>query len=245
MFSEVVSAVEHGKFSPDEPDRYRGLMDIVRHHDYFLVAADFESYYARAARCRSTLASNGAMAALGDPQHRRHGLVLLRPLDPRIRVGDLERAHLVRAVSRRPAIGERERGLRRVTDWRVPEPDLMAILGARHGDPFAILGVHDTDAGIAVRAFVPHAETLEVIGLDGTLIGSLGSRHSHGFFEGLVPNLESDTQYKLRARNAGGVWEIHDPYAFGPVLGSLDDYLLAEGTHQRIYRAAGCASHRA
>jgi glycogen phosphorylase len=47
VFSEVVSAVEHGNFSPDEPDRYRGLMDIVRHHDYFLVAADFEAYYAR------------------------------------------------------------------------------------------------------------------------------------------------------------------------------------------------------
>jgi 1,4-alpha-glucan branching enzyme len=151
----------------------------------------------------------------------------------------MERADLVGAVSRRPAPGDRERGLRRVTDWRVPEPDLKAILGARHGDPFAILGVHDTDAGIAVRAFVPNAEALEVVGLDGTLIGPLGLRHSHGFFEGLVPNLESDTQYKLRARNAGGVWEIHDPYAFGPVLGSLDDYLLAEGTHQRIYERLG------
>jgi starch phosphorylase len=47
VLSEVLSAVENGNFSPDEPDRYRGLMDIVRHHDYFLVAADFDAYYAR------------------------------------------------------------------------------------------------------------------------------------------------------------------------------------------------------
>ncbi len=145
VFSEVVSAVEHGNFSPDEPDRYRGLMDIVRHHDYFLVAADFEAYYARqrdaAARCGSrpcggARRSSTPLAWGGSP--------------PTARYANMRRSCGTYPLGRRrepPARHrDRERGLRRVTDWRVPEPDLKAILGARHGDPFAILGVHDTDA---------------------------------------------------------------------------------------------------
>ena len=118
---------------------------------------------------------------------------------------------------------ERERGgLRRVLDWRVAQADLQAILGARHGDPFGVLGPHRTDAGPAVRAFVPNAESLAVIGPDDRLFVNLTRKHAHGFFEGLVPDLQPGTLYKLRAQNAGGVWELYDPYAFPPVLGALD-----------------------
>ena len=46
VLAEVLSSVEAGVFSPDEPDRYRGLVDSLRHHDYFLVCADFDDYYA-------------------------------------------------------------------------------------------------------------------------------------------------------------------------------------------------------
>jgi 1,4-alpha-glucan branching enzyme len=132
-----------------------------------------------------------------------------------------------------------ERGLRRVNDWRVPEPDMNAIIAARHGDPFGILGVHRTDAGIAVRAFVPHADTLDVLSTGGDVLAGLTKKHEYGFFEGLVPDLELGALYKLRARNGGGAWEIYDPYRFAPVLGPLDDYLLAEGTHQRVYERLG------
>lgn len=46
MLAEVLASVEAGVFSPDEPDRYRGLIDQLRHHDYFMVSADFDEYYA-------------------------------------------------------------------------------------------------------------------------------------------------------------------------------------------------------
>ncbi|WP_459696648.1 1,4-alpha-glucan branching protein GlgB [Acidisoma sp. C75] len=117
--------------------------------------------------------------------------------------------------------------------------DLQAILGARHGDPFGILGPHVTDAGLAIRAFVPHAEELAAITPDGTLLANLACKHPHGFFEGLVPALSPGAPYKLRARNSGGVWEFYDPYAFPPVLGPMDDYLFAEGTHNRVYSRLG------
>ncbi|MDN5789177.1 glycogen/starch/alpha-glucan phosphorylase, partial [Pseudorhodobacter sp.] len=40
----VLQALAEGQFSPGQPDRYVGLVDRVWHHDYFLVAADFDAY---------------------------------------------------------------------------------------------------------------------------------------------------------------------------------------------------------
>ncbi|MCC2110593.1 MAG: glycogen/starch/alpha-glucan phosphorylase, partial [Hyphomicrobiales bacterium] len=42
--AEAISAIESGHFSPDDPNRYRALVDKLRHDDYFLVTADFASY---------------------------------------------------------------------------------------------------------------------------------------------------------------------------------------------------------
>ncbi len=46
ILTEVLASVEAGVFSPDEPDRYRGLVESLRYHDHFLVCADFDDYYA-------------------------------------------------------------------------------------------------------------------------------------------------------------------------------------------------------
>jgi glycogen phosphorylase len=45
LLTEVLDAVESGVFSPDEPDRYWGLVHQLRHEDYFMVCADFDAYY--------------------------------------------------------------------------------------------------------------------------------------------------------------------------------------------------------
>ena len=42
---EALDQIENGVFSPDEPHRYRELVAGLRAHDYFMVAADFDSYY--------------------------------------------------------------------------------------------------------------------------------------------------------------------------------------------------------
>jgi glycogen phosphorylase len=46
VLAEVLNAIESGAFSPDDHDRYRGLVDGLRHHDYFMVCADFDAYLA-------------------------------------------------------------------------------------------------------------------------------------------------------------------------------------------------------
>jgi starch phosphorylase len=43
---DVLQMIAEGRFSPDEPDRYHGLVHRVWHHDYFLVSADFAAYNA-------------------------------------------------------------------------------------------------------------------------------------------------------------------------------------------------------
>jgi glycogen phosphorylase len=42
----VLQAIAEGRFSADQPDRYHGLVHRVWHHDYFLVADDFDAYLA-------------------------------------------------------------------------------------------------------------------------------------------------------------------------------------------------------
>ncbi len=123
--------------------------------------------------------------------------------------------------------------------WRVHDGDVAALVGARHGDPFAVLGLHETPAGPVIRAFVPHAEQVSAVDAQGTVLAPLQQRDPAGFFEGLVPGRTGRFRYRLRAANAGGSWEFDDPYAFGPVLGPLDDHLFAEGTHREVYARLG------
>jgi starch phosphorylase len=42
----AVDEVAAGVFSPDDRSRYRSLVDALTHHDYFMVCADFEAYWA-------------------------------------------------------------------------------------------------------------------------------------------------------------------------------------------------------
>jgi starch phosphorylase len=42
--NQAVNAIAGGVFSPDDPTRYEGLMNGLYDHDWFMVAADFDSY---------------------------------------------------------------------------------------------------------------------------------------------------------------------------------------------------------
>jgi starch phosphorylase len=44
--AQAVAAVSSGVFSPDQPDRYRELIDGLYNTDWFMVAADFDAYAA-------------------------------------------------------------------------------------------------------------------------------------------------------------------------------------------------------
>ena len=43
--ARVITQIERGVFSPDDPGRFRAIGDTLRHHDWFMVTADFTSYW--------------------------------------------------------------------------------------------------------------------------------------------------------------------------------------------------------
>ena len=45
--NQALSAISSGVFSPDDPGRYRALIDGIYQNDWFMVAADFDSYAAK------------------------------------------------------------------------------------------------------------------------------------------------------------------------------------------------------
>jgi 1,4-alpha-glucan branching enzyme len=111
-----------------------------------------------------------------------------------------------------------------------------AIAEGAHGDPFSALGPHEGPGGWTVTALVPGAETLEVL-----LPGAKPQRATPmpGFPEIFVAPLPGRVPYRLRARGHGAEWDFDDAFRFGPVLGEMDEYLLGEGTHKRLWQVLG------
>jgi glycogen phosphorylase len=46
VLREALDEIASGVFSNDDANRYRGLVDLLTHHDYFMVCADFDAYWA-------------------------------------------------------------------------------------------------------------------------------------------------------------------------------------------------------
>jgi starch phosphorylase len=45
LLAEILDAIASGVFSPDDRGRFKGLVDGIRDHDWFMVAADFDASY--------------------------------------------------------------------------------------------------------------------------------------------------------------------------------------------------------
>jgi glycogen phosphorylase len=46
ILREALDEIASGVFSTDDAGRYRGLVDTLTHHDYFMICADFDAYWA-------------------------------------------------------------------------------------------------------------------------------------------------------------------------------------------------------
>jgi 1,4-alpha-glucan branching enzyme len=114
---------------------------------------------------------------------------------------------------------------------------VKALVGGRLGDPFALLGPHPSERGTVVRAYLPPAEAVEAINRSGMLLATLQPLQTPGLFAGIIA---AGAAYRLRIHWPGGrVQETEDPYSFGLLLGELDIYLLAEGSHLELGRCLG------
>jgi 1,4-alpha-glucan branching enzyme len=117
-----------------------------------------------------------------------------------------------------------------------PEPPVPV---ASHSDPFAVLGMHRGGKGVVVRAFLPQADRALVLDSRGRVVLALESVDPSGLFEGSIAR-RRPFRYRLRIRaRDGATYEMEDPYRFGPVLGEVDTYLIAEGTHRGLHERLG------
>ncbi|MCE8439342.1 1,4-alpha-glucan branching protein GlgB [Rhodovulum sulfidophilum] len=114
--------------------------------------------------------------------------------------------------------------------------DALRLQAGLHDDPFGVLGPHGQGRRRIVAAFLPGATTLEAVS-GGKTHPLARNPEAPDLFAGPVPG---KAPYLLRAHDgSGNCWEFEDPYRFGPVIGELDEYLLGEGTHQRLWQVLG------
>ncbi|MDR7031683.1 1,4-alpha-glucan branching protein GlgB [Mesorhizobium sp. BE184] len=123
-------------------------------------------------------------------------------------------------------------------DEQAAAGDVEAVVAGTHGDPFGVLGIQQAGKSLVARCFLPHADEVTAYTLDGKDAGELTRRDDAGFFEGKL-SIRKRQPLKYHARNAGGDWWVSDPYSFGPVLGPMDDYYIAEGSHLRLFDKLG------
>lgn len=114
-----------------------------------------------------------------------------------------------------------------------------AITSGTCDDPFALLGLHQVAGKWVVRVYVPGADRIDV--LDAATARKIMelTPHGDGLFEGVAARRKTRFAYVLRITKDGHTWNTEDPYAFGPVMGDLDEYLIGEGSHHQLWRVLG------
>lgn len=116
----------------------------------------------------------------------------------------------------------------------VDPAQIDALAAGRHGDAFSILGPHQAEQYRSLRVFLPGARSVQAIGV-GTTCQLTELRD--GFFIGELSDSVAD--YRLRIRWPNSEQETEDPYSFGPLLGEMDMYLIAEGRHWHLADCLG------
>ena len=119
---------------------------------------------------------------------------------------------------------------------------LEAIAGARHADPFSVLGPHVEHGLLTIRTCLPAAEAVSVL-VDGEAPLAMTRTHPAGIYEATLPEPAShggSFDYRLRVSYPGGYHaDVDDPYRFGRVITDYDLYLFGEGNHTRIHDKLG------
>ena len=119
----------------------------------------------------------------------------------------------------------------------IPMIDHAALLQAgRHPDPGAVLGRHDRGECVLVRAFLPGAHQVSLVGIGRPLLRLADTDLFE--WQGSLDMLP--VHYQLSWLDASGSQCVaYDPYGFAPQLSLYDLHLFNEGRHMHVYRVLG------
>lgn len=109
------------------------------------------------------------------------------------------------------------------------------LLKSRFANPHSFLGIQSIEGEKRlIRLWRPDADSchLEVKGR----IVPAEKVHPLGLFEWVCPEPIKPSEYRIYHSNGR---LSHDPYAFGPTLGTLDCYFIGKGVHYELYNIFG------
>ena len=117
---------------------------------------------------------------------------------------------------------------------------INAFFDGTHADPFSVLGMHETEHGIEIRALLPDAHKVIIIDKEKqSLVCELSLLDERGFFAGIIPNTLDFFAYQLQVFWGHEAQIIEDPYRFHPMLDDFSQWLFGEGSLLRPYEVLG------
>jgi len=113
---------------------------------------------------------------------------------------------------------------------------LEKLVGGASRDPHALLGAHPSGEELVIRALRPDAHAVAVVAGDERF----ASRQTHhaGLWEARLPGA-AVRDYRLEVGYASGTFTTDDPYRYLPTLGEVDQHLISEGRHEKLWSVLG------
>ena len=123
----------------------------------------------------------------------------------------------------------------------VGEEQLRAVVDGWSYAPHSVLGAHPAREGWVVRTLRPDAVSVTVVAEDGSR-HEARPLHDGGVFEAHLPGQPGD--YRLEVTYGDGAdgtntFVVDDPYRWLPTVGELDQHLIREGRHERLWEVLG------
>ncbi|HEY7776865.1 MAG TPA: 1,4-alpha-glucan branching protein GlgB [Kineobactrum sp.] len=112
----------------------------------------------------------------------------------------------------------------------------------RHANCFAVLGLHNQQAGagLVARALLPWAQRVALVGReDNRKVTKLQRIHPEGLFEASIPSRQQHFDYYWLVTTATGDVVVEDPYSCAPAVSDKDFYYFCEGTEEFAHRHLG------
>ncbi|MFW3169399.1 1,4-alpha-glucan branching protein GlgB [Geodermatophilus sp. CPCC 206100] len=128
----------------------------------------------------------------------------------------------------------------------VTEEQLRAIVDGWSYSPHSVLGAHPAAQGWVVRTLRPNAVSVAVVDEDGARHDAR-QLHDGGIFEAAVPRQPGDYRVEVTYDNSQGgtdTFTVDDPYRWLPTVGELDQHLIREGRHERLWDVLGAHVRR-
>ncbi|WP_147917878.1 1,4-alpha-glucan branching protein GlgB [Ruania zhangjianzhongii] len=119
----------------------------------------------------------------------------------------------------------------------VPDSVLATLATGAHFAPHDVLGPHlDTGSGVLTIRVVAHLATAVQV---RTAAGSHPAEHVRDGIWAAAFDAEEVPDYRLQVTYADNEVEVDDPYRFLPTLGEVDQHLIAEGRHEKLWEVLG------